>query len=459
MMKIIVDCTNKCINKAATGYKDKSRVGETDEVEMKSLFGLLYLLGVFRSGRQNLADFWISDGTGVEIFPITMSLFRFQFLLRCLRFDDRDTREDRRKTDKLAAIRDVFDMFVENCKAHYSLGQFATIDEKLEAFRGRCSFVQYIPSKPAKYGLKIFALADAKVFYTANLEVYVGTQPDGPYKLSNSPADLVERMVSPISRTGRNITIDNWFTSIPLASKLLNDHKLTLVGTIRKNKREIPPEFSQTKNRPICSTMFGFQKDLTLVSYIPKKGKVVNLLSTMHHDDKIDAYTEEKAKPEIITFYNRTKGGVDTVDQLCRTYDVSRNSRRWPLTIFFALMNVAGINAHVVYYENTGDPLRRRLFLKKLALELIQEQLCRRQARSSHLSKEMQLKLKRTTGETSAANPPPAKKPKQARCEECPRNKDRKTRFQCHSCSKYICMEHVVPTCKQCTTSSQQSQE
>ena len=88
----------------------------------------------------------------------------------------------------------------------------------LAAFRGRCSFRQYIPSKPDKYGIKIFALVDAQTFFTSKIEVYVGTQPDGPYKVSNSPGDVVKRLCSCIFGTGRNITLDNWFTSYDLAN-------------------------------------------------------------------------------------------------------------------------------------------------------------------------------------------------------------------------------------------------
>src|SRR5215510_13837214 len=47
--------------------------------------------------------------------------------------------------------------------------------------------------------------------------------------LSNSPADIVERIISPISGSGRNVTVDNWFTSVPLEMKLLKDHNLTLL--------------------------------------------------------------------------------------------------------------------------------------------------------------------------------------------------------------------------------------
>ena len=48
----------------------------------------------------------------------------------------------------------------------------------------------------------------------------------------------------------RTITADNYFSSIPLATKLLS-LDLFYVGTLRKNKKEIPPEFKETKVRYI----------------------------------------------------------------------------------------------------------------------------------------------------------------------------------------------------------------
>ena len=63
--------------------------------------------------------------------------------------------------------------------------------------------------------------------------------------------------------------------------------------------------------------MLGVREKLTLVSYIPKsksKKKNVVLISSMHQDKKIDEATSGDKKPEIISFYNSTKGGVDVVD-------------------------------------------------------------------------------------------------------------------------------------------------
>lgn len=202
------------------------------------------------------------------------------------------------------------------------------------AFRGPCRFRQYIPSKPNRYGIKLFAMSDAKYFYTVTMEVYLGTQPEGPYKVGNSAQEIVGRLIKPIDKSERNVTTDNWYTSIPLANHLLA-HNITMVGTLCKNKKEIPPAFLPNKNKAEKSTVFGFTKSTTLLSYTPKKSKSVLLLSTMHHDGTIDVESGNDKKPEILTFYNRTKGGVDTTDKLCATYDVGRRRRRWPLTFFF----------------------------------------------------------------------------------------------------------------------------
>lgn len=159
------------------------------------------------------------------------------FLLRSIRFDDKETRHARQENDKLSAIREILEEFTENCKKNYSLSEFVTVDEMLHPFRGRCGFVQYIPNKPARYGLKIYALCCAKTFYTGNLEVYCGKQKEGsPYQMSNSPDDIVVRLVSHLHKTNRNVTTDNYYTSYCLSKRLL-DIGLTTLGTLKKNKR------------------------------------------------------------------------------------------------------------------------------------------------------------------------------------------------------------------------------
>lgn len=157
-----------------------------------------------------------------------------------------------------------------------------------------------------------------------------------------------------------------------------------MVQFVNKDKREVPPEFSsknftmasksknkkkkdKSKHREICSSMFGFHEDeMTLSSYVPKKNKVVLMLSTMHYDNSIDDSTGGQKKPEILTFYNMTKGGVDVVDQLCSNYSVGRACNRWPLTILYCMLDIAGINSQVIYESNQKEDILRRNYLRTL---------------------------------------------------------------------------------------------
>ena len=173
----IVKCTNNYMQGIWHKFARERRCIETSRNEIMALLGLLYLIGTRKGHHANVRELWTADGTGVQILTACMGYDRFLFLLRCTRFDDLQTRPGGRQTDKVAPIRTILDTFVKNCQQCYNTGEFTTIDEMLHPFRGRCSFIQYMPNKPAKYGVKIFALRDAKTFYYSNLEIYCGKQP------------------------------------------------------------------------------------------------------------------------------------------------------------------------------------------------------------------------------------------------------------------------------------------
>lgn len=90
---------------------------------------------------------------------------------------------------------------------------------------------------------------------------------------------------------------------------------VNIVGTLRKNKPEIPNELKTCSH--VGATNFLYGENKTLLSYCPKKNKIVFLLSSLHKTGKYDTYT---GKPEMISFYNSTKGGTDTFDQMCHEY-------------------------------------------------------------------------------------------------------------------------------------------
>jgi len=64
-----------------------------------------------------------------------------------------------------------------------------------------------------------------------------------------------------------------------------------------------------------------------IVSYCPKRNKIVNLLSTLHSEPKVDTSNEQR-KPEVILTYSETKAGFDTMDQMTRTYSCKWKTQR-----------------------------------------------------------------------------------------------------------------------------------
>ena len=67
---------------------------------------------------------------------------------------------------------------------------------------------------------------------------------------------------------------------------------------------------------------------------LKKKNKNVTLITKLHHNNTIDEASKDLRKPEHIAFDNSKKGGIKAVNERLRNYSASRNSKRWPLTLF-----------------------------------------------------------------------------------------------------------------------------
>ncbi|CAB4058652.1 unnamed protein product [Lepeophtheirus salmonis] len=108
---------------------------------------------------------------------------------------------------------------------------------------------------------------DAKSSYALKIQVYTG-------KLTNGHPEKHQGMRVVLDLTkglrGHNMTCDNLFTSYQLGQQLLK-RKITMVGTIPKNKPELPPALLASKEREVFSSKFAFTPTTTLVSYLPKK--------------------------------------------------------------------------------------------------------------------------------------------------------------------------------------------
>ncbi|XP_024942128.1 uncharacterized protein LOC112494548 [Cephus cinctus] len=88
-----------------------------------------------------------------------------------------------------------------------------------------------------------------------------------------------------------------------------------------------------------------------------------------------------KRLPETISYYNKTKFGVNFVDQMARKYSVKAGNFRWPLHIFFNILDLAAINAWILYKQCNGAKISRNQYMFSLAEELgaeNKENICQR---------------------------------------------------------------------------------
>ena len=57
------------------------------------------------------------------------------------------------------------------------------------AFKGRPSYVQYLPAKPIKRGIKVWMYCDADTVYLHQFEVYLGWQKNSEFGLGYEDGD------------------------------------------------------------------------------------------------------------------------------------------------------------------------------------------------------------------------------------------------------------------------------
>jgi hypothetical protein len=152
------------------------------------------------------------------------------------------------------------------------------------------------------------------------------------------------------------------------------------------------------------------------------------------NNGKIYPSTGDRQKPEIITLYNLKKDGVDVVAEMCAAFSCARNTRSWPMVIFYSILNVAGMNAFIIFFPQQEQQNTEKNFPEGTKPGVVKEQLTIR-ATTSCLPREVQEKAPKLTEQ-----PVPKEKHalgKRGRYQECVR-KDRKTQRYCSNCFKFL---------------------
>ncbi|XP_062613919.1 piggyBac transposable element-derived protein 4-like [Saccostrea cucullata] len=222
--------------------------------------------------------------------------------------------------DQLSKIRALLDMVSENINKSYSPGQYQTIDEGMIAYKGRHTAKQYIPSKPVRWGLKLWLRCDSVSGFCHQFEVYMG-RACGQRQSIPLGRGVVERLTESLVGKTLHVFYDSFFTSITLAKVLLSK-KIFSCGTIVRTRKDFPTDL---KSLPTLKGDYLIRQDGQLTATVWMDMRPVAVLATnsspLHESAPAsrrlkDGSTVIVRRPESIANYQNYFRGVDIFDQI-----------------------------------------------------------------------------------------------------------------------------------------------
>ena len=96
---------------------------------------------------------------------------RFSLLLRFLHLNEYKKKGEPGH-DALFKLRPFLTPLITNFQIAYTLNRELSVDESIIGFKGRLGFIQYMPKKPTKWGMKAYALSDAHTGYIYSWHLY-----------------------------------------------------------------------------------------------------------------------------------------------------------------------------------------------------------------------------------------------------------------------------------------------
>jgi len=308
---------------------------KTSVNELYAFIGAHLLMGIHPLPRLEL--YW-SPAYSPPLLTAHFSQHRFKELLRFFRVSAVDDATS--DYNPMPHVRSLADKLNTRFAAHYTPSRHLVIDETMVAFKGRSKMKQYNPSKPHKWGYKIYCLANEN--YICRFEIYEGKAEESSDK--GPVFDLVMRMINGYENAERILFANSWFASLPLLNAL-KEKGIRFCGSVHPNRRglpKIPPESIAALKR---GEWIQRQKgDISFVLW--KDQKVVRVLS--NHCSPMETSSlsrwgdsNEKVQigcPRAVRDYFYHARSVDVVNQLHYAYLMGRKAMRcWPRLAWWLL--------------------------------------------------------------------------------------------------------------------------
>jgi hypothetical protein len=259
------------------------------------------------------------------------------------------------------------------CEIYYPSLKLA-VDETLIPFRGRSKFIQYMPQKPHKWGLKMWSIADSTNGYMLNVNLYRGENTCNEQNISyNCVMKLLERCYL---EKVHYLYMDSYFSSPKLFEDLIKQNIFS-IGMIRNNRKGLLSKFKTLELEHNESVTYQ-KGNLMYMAWKDKKN--ITLLSTIKnnqtHDVSIRTNSENtliKVKPNLISDYSSFMKAVDRNNQMCSYYSIPIKSFKWWKPILYRLVEISIVNAFILFRMVCNQTISHKDFRLFIIEKLLDE--------------------------------------------------------------------------------------
>ncbi|XP_046396458.1 piggyBac transposable element-derived protein 3-like [Ischnura elegans] len=426
--------------------------------ELKVFLGITLVMTYVKYPRVRL--YWSSDtGLKLSLVAENMTINRYEEIRRYLHFTD-SSRIPADNRDKLIKIRPFLDFLHKSFHNALDPEEFQSIDEMMIPFKGRSSLKNYLPKKPKKWGYKTWVRAGVSG-YVFCFELYQGASEQPPSECGAS-GDVVLRFCHDIHHLNVKVYADNFFSSLPLVRKL-KEIGVWYVGTCRENRlKDAVKKLKDVKDikkggrgsSSIATSSDGITVarwfDNNVVHTISSYAGIQPMGKAKRWCKRNKEYVDVN-RPVSIEIYNKHMGGVDLMDSLVALYRNDIRNSRWYMRIFYHMLNVAVVNAWLLWRKSNNVPIDLLEFKSRVANGLI------------FSGKAAQSRKRGRSNSTSPSSLPTKKKPSHkvidelrlSKCGHYPKkiesnNANRCRDKRCTSKTRYMCGTCLVPLCPDC---------
>jgi hypothetical protein len=398
--------------------------------ELYAFLGAHLFMGIDRLARAEL--YWNAAFQHSRLTS-TFSRDRFRQLLRYFRVVPAPVGAAPRHP--VPHVRALAEQLNRSFAAHFTPTRHLALDEAMCAYKGRSPIKQYIPSKPHKWGYKIYCLASEN--YLLRFEIYEGKEEDP--SAEGATYDTVIRMTQPYQNQQLVLFTDSWFTS-PTLLNALQQRGIRLCGSVRSNRRGMPPISKAAVKALGQGQWIQRQKgDMSLAVW--KDQKAVWVLynhCSPRSNASLDRWSDQGEKvavgcPRAIHDYFHHARSVDVLSQLHYSYPVGRKAQRaWPRLAWW-LLDMCIVNAFQLWSRGMGrrDQLDFRIRLMHELFEQLPPEAHPRVGGSLH--PDAHALAKDHSSELVA---------EERDCKQCSHRPDdrHQTNYVCSGCGVHLCL-------------------